>query len=247
MKIISIINQKGGVAKTTTAVHLSHFLSKKGFKVLLLDFDPQTDLSKSFGYFNEQVNVSNFLYEFVEPFQIDKNLFLIAGYGDLEEVKISKKLLKNQLEKHYQDYDIILIDCQPQKIVKSSLTINEMVLIATDYILIPIDANANTITGTQDFILSIERVRDTYNSSLKVLGMFFTIVESRENIFKDLYNYLKETSNGLMFDNYIRKDTKLKQASALGKTIFDYDNKARSAEDFKSLGKEIIIRLKENE
>lgn len=243
--IISIINQKGGVAKTTTAVHLGSYLSEIGYKVLVLDFDPQMDLTKSFGVFDKTYNIVNFM-KLETPIytKINNNLSIITGYEDLEEIKIQRFALKNALDKIKNEFDFILIDCQPQKIVKNSLTSNEVVLSATDYILIPVDASSNSINGALNFINSIERIRNAYNNNLKVLGIFFSIVDSREIIFKQFFNYLKETSNDIVFDNFIRRDTKLKQATALGKTIFEYDNKSRASQDFISLGEEIIYKLK---
>lgn len=245
--VIAFINQKGGVAKTTSTLHLGAFLARKGKKTLLLDLDPQCDLSKAIGIYQSDYTIVDFLNTDKEvPFnQIEKNLYIISGYNDLEEIKLSRNLLKNKLELIKEKFDFILIDCQPQKIVKSKLTINEVVLSAVDFLMIPLDANANTLTGTNDFITSIERIKFDYNTKLKVLGIFFTIVDSRERVFKDYYQYLKEQNSELLFKTFIRRDTKLKQAQAMGKTIYDFDNKTRASDDFTALGNEFLKRIKE--
>lgn len=247
--VVAFINQKGGVAKTTSTLHLGAYLARKGKKVLLMDLDPQTDLSKGLGVYESEYTVIDFLKN-DEPFSlenaqsIEKNLWLIAGYGDLEEVKLSRTLLKDKLDVIKDFFDFILIDCQPQKIVKAKLTINEVVLTAVDCLMIPLDANTNSVTGTDDFIQAIERIKFNFNKNLKILGMFFTIVDPRERIFKDYYSYMEEENPELLFKTFIRRDTKLKQAQALGKTIYDFDLKSRACDDFNDFGKEFLARIK---
>lgn len=244
--VIAFINQKGGVAKTTSTLHLGAFLARKGKKTLLLDLDPQCDLSKAIGIYQSDYTIVDFLNTQNEiPLnEVEKNLYIISGYDDLEEIKLNRNLLKNKLDIIKDYFDYILIDCQPQKIVKSKLTINEVVLSAVDYLMIPLDANANTLTGTNDFITSIERIKYNYNHNLKVLGIFFTIVDSRERVFKDYYQFLKEQNSDLLFKTFIRRDTKLKQAQAMGKTIYEFDKKSRASQDFTSLGNEFLKRIK---
>ena len=245
--IVAFINQKGGVAKTTSTIHLGAFLARKGKKTLLIDLDPQTDLSKGLGIYEAHYTVVDFLNEEkidTEKFvQIEKNLSLISGYNDLEEIKLTRNLLKDKLELINDKYDFILIDCQPQKIVKSKLTINEVILTASDFLMIPLDANTNSVTGTNDFITSIERIKFDFNKKLRIIGLFFTIVDVKERIFKEYYAYLKEENPDLLFNTFIRRDTKLKQAQALGKTIYDFDLKSRACSDFNALGKEFLKKL----
>lgn len=249
MITVAFINQKGGVAKTTSTLHLGAYLARKGKKVLLLDLDPQTDLSKGIGIYDADYTIVDFLKSEpnskVEYKEIEKNLCIIPGYYDLEEVKLSRNLLKDKLNEIKSNFDFILIDCQPQKIVKSKLTINEVVLTAVNFLMIPLDANTNSVTGTNDFITSIERIKFNYNKDLKILGMFFTIVDVRERIFKDYYAYLQEQNADLLFKSFIRRDTKLKQAQAMGQTIYDFDIKSRACDDFTDFGKEFLKKIKE--
>lgn len=244
MITISIINQKGGVSKTTTTVHLGAYLSKKGFKILLIDSDPQTDLSKSLNQFDSDDNYFDLLNgKKIVPKSINKNLFIIPGYGQLEEAKIKEDSLKRSLQIFDKQFDICLIDCQPQKIIESRMTINKMNLVASNFLLIPVDANSNTITGTQDFVNAIELVKKT-NKHLKVLGIFFSRVNKIEVVYKIFRQHLEQAAPELLLKSFIRKDTKLAQATIEGKTIFDYAPKSNSAKDYKSLGNEIIQRLK---
>lgn len=247
--IVAFINQKGGVAKTTSTLHLGAFLGKMGKKTLLLDLDPQTDLSKGIGIYEANYTIVDFLKEGkntnVNYTKIDENLFIIPGYFDLEEIKLSRNLLLDRLINIKSEFDFILIDCQPQKIVKSKLTINEVVLSASNYLMIPLDANTNSVTGTNDFITSIERIKFNYNKNLKILGIFFTIVDVRERIFKDYYAYLQKENPDILFKSFIRRDTKLKQAQAIGKTIYDFDKKSRASIDFTTLGEEFLKKIKE--
>src|SRR5690606_24011666 len=131
------------------------YLSKRGFKVLLVDFDPQRDLSKSLGLFDRENNVVDLLNgNFVEPVELHKNLSIIPGARSLLFSKFTRKLAKQKLEVYKNDFDYCLIDCKPEIILDEVLTINEMVLVASDFVLIPTDVNSNTINDTQEFIYS---------------------------------------------------------------------------------------------
>ncbi|ALU28446.1 ParA family protein [Myroides injenensis] len=245
---IAFINQKGGVGKSTLTTHIGAYLAKKGNKVLLIDADPQRDLSQNLGLFDEEVDNYS-IYNFLlgegsfSPVGIEKNLHLVDGYSELLEVTLTKKMLSKAIENIEHNFDYILIDCQPQPIIKSRLTLNEIVLNAVDYVCIPTDPNTNSVSAVFKISTSINRIKTESNPNLQIAGIVFSIVSENETIFKDTYKVVEDTAGDFLMKNYIRKNTQIKHASAIGQTIYSFDNKSKSCKDFDKVGKELIERI----
>lgn len=245
---IALINQKGGVGKTTSSMNIAMSLSLLKKKVLMIDADAQCDLSTSFGIFEHDYTIQNFLNLEVLPdfadIEISDNLFLISGFTDLLELKLTKKTFEEPVNRILGKFDFIIIDCQPQRVVQSKLTINECILNVSNYLLLPLDANYNSIKGTLDFIRSIDRVKVSYNHNLKILGLFFTMVNERELLFQEFKDYLKDQNSDLLIDTFIRRDINVKKSQSVSKPLALFNNKANSFNDYEDLVKELLVRMK---
>ena len=248
MKVIALINQKGGVGKTTSALNIASAFSQLGKRTLLIDADPQCDLSSSLGIFDddEKYNIIDFFstkeLPAIEEIAIDENLFLISGFNDLLEIRLKKDSFKKALS-NLKGFDFVIIDCQPQKVVTSQLTINECILNGTDYILLPLDVNYNSVKGTLDFVQSIDRIKVDYNNTLEILGIFFTMANTRTNLFTEYQNYFKEQNDHLFLNTFIRKDENVRKSQAQGKTLKQYNPKSNAYSDYIDLSNELITRL----
>lgn len=241
--VIALINQKGGVSKTTSTLNIGYFLSLKS-KVLLIDFDPQRDLTKSFGNDESEYSIIDLLNKkSFEPSNVRGNLDLVVGSRELEAYKLRKTSFKDVIEPIKKNYDYILIDCQPKMIIDEILTINEVILNGTDFILIPLLADINTVNGAFEFLNSIERIQNTSNPNLKVLGMFFNRISKRNVLYKQLYNHLISLNEDMILKRTIRQGEAIPQAIAMKKAIGEFAPSSLSNLDYNLLTTEIITKL----
>jgi chromosome partitioning protein len=244
---IALINQKGGVGKTTSSMNIAMSLSLLGKKVLMIDADAQCDLSTSFGIFEHDYTIQDFLHQEVLPdlgsIEVSENLYLVSGYSDLLELKLMKRTFEEPVKAVADQFDFIIIDCQPQRVIQSKLTINECILNVADYLLLPLDANYNSIKGTLDFIQSIERIKVTYNHDLKILGLFFTMVNERELLFHEFTEYLKDQNADLLFQSFIRRDINVKKSQSVSKPLATFNSKANASKDYEDLVTELLNRI----
>src|SRR5690606_17100173 len=132
-----------------------------------------------------------------------------------------------------KEYDYILIDCQPKMIIDEVLTINEVILNGTDFILIPLVADINTVNGAFEFLNSIERIQNTSNPNLKVLGMFFNRISTTKVLYKQLYNHLTHLNEDIVFRKTIRQSESVPQAIAMQKSVGEYAPNSIGAYDYK--------------
>lgn len=245
---IGVTNQKGGVGKTTLTFHLAHLFSKNGKRVLLVDMDPQGNLTSCF--IKELPDKSNakimFEEKVPEPVRINENLSIIGSDIALSKYEADAKLtnffrLKNVLEQEDKGKDIILIDTPPSLGLFTS-----NVLIASDYILIPIDISRFSLLGLSDLLDSIESVKESTGSKINILGIVFTIASERLNYYKEIKEEIKSKYGNLLFDTAIPESVRVKEAIGNGKPIFDMypDHKASLA--YKKLFKEMEARLNAN-
>ena len=245
--IIALINQKGGVGKTTSSMNIAMCLSLLGKQVLMIDADAQCDLSTSFGVFEHDYTISNLVsgepLPDLESLKVSENLYLVSGFPDIQELKLTKGTFEGPLNRVKARFDYVIIDCQPQRVIQSKLTINEVILNVVDYLLLPLDVNYNSIKGTIDFINSIERIKSSYNHDLKILGIFFTMVNERESLFSEYKTYLKEQNEELAIDAFIRRDINVKKSQAVGKPLALFNTKANSFSDYSKLVEELLKRM----
>lgn len=250
--IISILNNKGGVGKTTMTIHLGAYLATEGYKVLLIDFDPQCNLSYRTNATNNTYSVENLLNKDFEEISFSKNkdmnLFILSGSENLNIFPFSTgKELKDNLDVLRSKYDFILIDCQPSLLYEDKLTANEIAVNASDSVLVPVMADISSMEGLRRLLRSFNRIKQSTNTHLDILGIVFSCVFEKEQLFRSFYKELKAQAGGLIFDSYIRKNTSIQQAEAQQSTIFAYEPTSNGADDYRKLGCELLKKINKQE
>ncbi len=260
-KTIAICNQKGGVGKTTTTVNLGAGLVRSGKRVLLVDCDPQSDLTSVLGIEGERLEKSlgNLMYLVTQDCRpvvkdtiihheegmdlIPSNLDLSSMESLLVNAMSREKVLANLLKDVKKDYDYILIDCMPSL---GMVTINA--LTAADSVIIPVQAQYLPAKGMTQLLKSINMVRTHTNEHLKVGGIVMTLVDSRTNLAKEVISTIR-TNYGMsirIFESQIPVAVKAAEATKAGKSIFTYDGESKPAIAYEQLTKE-VMRLGERE
>lgn len=255
-KKIAIINQKGGVGKTTTAVNLGTYLAKAGKKVLLLDLDPQGNATSGLGFEKEKIQncVYNVLVDGISVHRIrqdtkHENLHLAPASINLAaaEVELVAHLarehkLKSALSDALTAYDFILIDCPPSL---GLLTVNG--LVAADSVLIPVQAEYYALEGLGQLLTTIKRVRASLNPNLDLLGVLVTMYDKRTTLSKQVENELKKHFSARVFETVVPRSIRLAEAPSHGKAISDYDKFSKGASAYKNLAKEVIKRSEKSD
>ena len=251
-KKIAIINQKGGVGKTTTAINLGVYLARSGKKVLILDLDPQGNTTSGFGIEPGKLNgcVYNVLIDGAPIHRIKKdteahqNLHLAPASINLAaaEVELVSQLarehkLKSALDEVVNDYDYVLIDNPPSL---GLLTVNG--LVASDRVIIPVQAEYYALEGLGQLLATIKRVRVQLNPKLDLLGVLVTMYDKRTGLAKEVQNELVKHFGSHVFDTVIPRNVRLAEAPSYGKTIADYDKFSKGAQAYKKLSEEVIKR-----
>ena len=243
-KIVSIVNQKGGTGKTTTTINLGSALSKMGKKVLLVDLDPQGNLSYSLGVTEPE-------FSMVDVFEGEKRLkdiiiklengvCIAAGHNDMADIDISlvnqndrESLLKNYLNDMRGSYDYILIDAPPSL---SLLTINA--LNASDEVLIPLQLEVLTLQGLSQIISTIRKIKLNFNPELTIKGIVFVMYDKRRKLSDEVYTYIRNNVEERIFKTLIRSNVKIAEAPSFGKSVIDYDPASHGATDYMDFAKE---------
>lgn len=250
-RIISIINQKGGVGKTTTAVNLAAFLADKGYKTLLVDADSQGNATSGI---SKHVKMNANLYEVLMGdktvgeaiVKTDiKRLFLLPASIDLAGAEIEmvsmenrEFLMKQKLDAVKEDYDFILIDCPPSL---GLMTLNT--LVASRSVLIPIQAEFYALEGLSQLIRTISQVTRKLNPGLSVLGILLTMFDGRTNLSLQVAEEVKKYFGTKVFKTVIPRSVKLSEAPSFGESILTYAPKSKGAEAYKKLSREVIRRV----
>lgn len=249
MVVLAIVNQKGGSAKTTTAVNLASSLASMGKKTLLIDFDPQSSSTSWLKCKNE----SKALYDvFVENTSINdivtktsvKGLFIIpSNHWLLGVEKIlttevgAETVLKKKIKELDENWDFIFIDCPPALGV---LSLNA--LVAAEEVLVPLETRVMALEGLAQLLRTIDTVQERLNPSLKINGIVPCRVDKRTKLSLDIIKDLKMRFKGLVYKTYIRENIKLAESPSFGMPINFYDKKSHGATDYKALAKEMISR-----
>ncbi len=245
--VTSILNHKGGVGKTTTTLNLGKALSLEGFRVLLIDIDPQANLSQHVGV-EEPVKSVFHTFRDGEPLPIQKlseKLFLAPS--DLELVVADNILMSRHIDGYYvldkalepikNEYDFILIDCPPSL---GALTNNA--LIASDNILIPLEAGYLAMKGIETIMGAVQGAK-RLNSGLQVYGILLTKVENTV-ISKSIIDAMTGAYPELVYSSQIRKNVALPEASSQKTDVFTYAEKSSGAQDYRNFCKEFLEKSK---
>ena len=255
-KIIAMCNQKGGVTKTTTTANLGIGLAMEGNKVLLVDNDPQADLTTTLGWpdsDNLPITLANILEKSIndEDFDLKEGILrheegvdLIPASIELSGMEMSlitsmsrEYALKGYLDQLRNDYNYILIDCPPSL---SMLTINA--LAASDSVIVPVQAQYLPTKGMTQLMRTIGKVRKQINPSLKVDGVVLTLADMRTNLAKATAEAIKHQYSSMLkiYKTQIPVAVKAAETSTVGKSIFAYDNGSKVARAYADFTKEVM-------
>jgi len=245
-RIIAISNHKGGVGKTTSAINIGAGLQRLGKKILLIDLDPQANLSQSLGLVNPERTIYGALRgeHSLEPLEIIKGLDVIPANLDLSgaEIEMSGEagreyLLKELIDPIRSRYDYTIIDSAPSL---GLLTINAFT--AADEIFIPLQAQFLALQGLAKLIEVIEKIQRRLNKGLRMGGVFITQYDSRKVLNRDVVATIEDHFKGDLFTTKIRENITLAEAPAQGMDVFRYSPKSYGAEDYLALCKEILSK-----
>lgn len=250
--VLALVNQKGGVGKTTTAVSLTATLTALGKKVLLCDFDPQANATSGLGV--EKNEITNSSYDIVINEVPAKEAIVHTDFGDLigssaalagagiELVSLSRRefRLKDALEEIKGDYDFILIDCPPSL---ELLTLNA--LCAADQVLIPVQCEYYALEGLSDLMTTLRAVKRTYVPTMGIFGLVLTMYDGRTNLSIQVAQEVRRHFPGKVFASVIPRNVRLSEAPSHGLPITEYDKMSRGAEAYGKLAEEVIKRAKE--
>ena len=245
-RIIAVVNQKGGVGKTTTTVNLTAALAALGKKVLLCDFDPQANATSGMGVDKNTAspNVYDVLINGADP----KKAVVSTRYGDvlpsnkalagagIEMIGIEgrEKLLKSALDALAPGYDFILIDCPPSL---ELLTVNA--LCAAQTLLVPVQCEYYALEGLSDLLATVRIVKRGLNPKLGLEGVLLTMFDSRTNLSLQVAQEVKRHFPGQVFATVIPRNVRLSEAPSHGKPISAYDPYSRGAEAYAALAEEV--------
>ncbi len=250
--IIAIANQKGGVGKTTTAINLSAALALAGKSVLLVDLDPQANSSLTF---LEHSSIDGSVYEllteaetnakdFIKPTAV-KGLDILPSRINL--AKFESKLigefdapfrLKDRIEEIAKEYDYIIIDTPP---TLGLITVNA--LVASNYVLVPIQPSYFALEGTDDLLETVEKVKARPNPNLQVLGILITLHDKRTTLAKDIYEQIKGVFGDKVFNTVISKSVRLEESPAYKESIFTFAPASSGAIEYSNLCEEVMRRV----
>lgn len=248
-KVIAIANQKGGVAKTTTAVNLSSCLALNGRKVLLIDIDPQGNATSGLGIDKDLVSYSVydllinevspeliFVKSDVEGLDVIPATIQLAG-AEIELVTaISREQkLKKHLNEIRDNYDYLIIDCPPSL---GLLTLNA--LTAADSVLIPIQCEYYALEGLGQLMNTIDLVKKHLNQNLKIEGVLLTMFDARTNLSIQVVDEVKTHFKNQVYRTIIPRNVRLSEAPSHGQPVVIYDPRSRGAEVYQELAKEVM-------
>ena len=249
-KIIAVVNQKGGVGKTTSAVNLTAALHDLGLKVLLCDFDPQANATSGMGVDKRKIKYS--IYDVTINGEPVENAIISTKFGDIlpsaaDLAGASVELIaadhrERQLEKALQPikgkYDIIFIDCPPSL---ELLTLNG--LCAADGILVPVQCEYYALEGLADLMTTLRMVKRKMNPRLEIFGVALTMFDGRTNFSTQVAQEVRRHFPGKVFATVIPRNIRLAEAPSHGIPVTAYDRSSRGAKAYKDMAEEIKNKL----
>lgn len=244
--IISLLNHKGGVGKTTSAINIGAGLVELGKKVLLIDLDPQANLTLSLGVPRQPKTIYEAIRGECElaPYTVRENLDVVISTLDLSGAEMEmineagrEFILRELFEPIEEEYDYIIIDCPPSL---GLLTLNA--LTSSHFVYIPLQTEFLAMQGLAKLKQIISKVKLRLNKQLEIGGVFATMYDGRKVLNRDVVETIKKYFGPLVFETLIRDNVALAEAPAQRQDIFAYNRSSPGAEDYLNLCKEILVR-----
>ena len=251
-KIISIINQKGGCGKTTTAINLSACLAEMQYKVLIIDLDPQANASLGLGINTETLKrhiyhvlrgsdfgIFDIICDTHDSFLkiVPSNTLLACSLVDFVNNIGREALLKEHTDKCKGKFDFIFIDCPPSL---NLLTVNA--LTASNGIIIPIQTHYYSLEGMKELFKTIDQIKKCLNLELEIIGILATLFDKRTKLGTAMLGALKDYFKDRMFDTVVHMNSALSEAPVYGKPITVYKSASKGAHDYRELAREVLLR-----
>jgi chromosome partitioning protein len=247
---IAILNQKGGVGKTTTAINLGSYLARAGKRVLVVDLDPQGNATSGLGI--NKNSLTETMYDVLFQHEVAPTVMRSTEFANLQVLPANANLagaevqLVSALQRELQlrqaleqfDHDYILIDCPPSL---GLLTINA--LSASDFVLIPVQTEYYALEGLSQLLNVIERVQTAINPKLTILGVILTMYDPRNSLSQQVKQEIDKHFTNKVFATIIPRNVRLAEAPSYGKPIAEHDKWSKGARAYKSLAKEVMNRV----
>lgn len=250
-KTVAVLNQKGGVGKTTTAVNLAACIGAKGKKVLLVDIDPQGNSTSGFGIDKRAIKVSSYdvlvgnnkakeavvKTEFQGVDLMVSNMNLAGAELEIIDIKNRESLLKSALAAVWEDYDYIFLDCPPSL---GLITLNA--LTASDTFLVPIQCEYYALEGLSQLMATVRNIKRLYNPYIELEGVLLTMYDGRLNLTQQVVEEVKKFFPKKVYSVTIPRNVRLSEAPSFGQPIIYFDRRSKGAEAYMDFAEEFLSK-----